>query len=471
MKNRNVLMWFRQDLRLKDNPALFEAIKAGSVIPVYILDDVNSDTHKMGSASRVWLHYALNDLNASLGGKLGIYLGDAMKVILELVKNNYVDEVYWNRCYEPWRIKRDIKIKKDLMDFGVDVYSFNGSLLWEPWDIAKKDGTPYKVFTPYYQRGCLGYIPPREPIKLPSDFESQKSKHGLKLESLGLKPKLAWGEVIANHWDMTEKGGHQKLNNFFKAGISDYKEGRNYPSRKAISRLSPYLHFGQLSPQSVWYFVKENQLDDNSKTFLSELGWREFSYYLLYHFPKLPFKNWNIKFDKFSWQSNDTLLNAWQRGLTGYPIVDAGMRELWQTGFMHNRVRMIVASFLIKNCLIDWREGERWFWDCLLDADLASNSASWQWVAGCGADAAPYFRIFNPVTQGKKFDCDGVYTKKYIPELRNLTNKYLFNPWEAPPHVLSEAKVRLGLDYPHPIVELKGSRERALAAYQEIKGQ
>lgn len=269
---------------------------------------------------------------------------------------------------------------------------------------------------------------------------------------------------------MSEKGARKRLDTFLEEGICDYKEGRNFPAKRHTSQLSPYLHFGLISPNEIWYSTKECMDDTNSDHFLSELGWREFSYSLLYHFPQLPKKNLQQKFDRFPWKKSKRMLRAWQKGQTGYPIVDAGMRELWQTGYMHNRVRMIVGSFLVKNLLLHWRDGERWFWDCLVDADLASNSASWQWVAGCGADAAPYFRIFNPITQGEKFDPEGEYTLKYIPELKNMPKKFLYKPWEAPELVLQEAGVTLGKDYPKPIVDCKQSRETALEAFSSLKG-
>ena len=271
------------------------------------------------------------------------------------------------------------------------------------------------------------------------------------------------------HWHIGEDHAQDRLQEFVDHGLKDYKEGRNFPAQQNVSRLSPHLHFGEISPNQAWYAAKQKGKGQNMDHFLSELGWREFSYSLLYHFPKLPRKNLQAKFDKFPWRNDKRLLRRWQQGQTGYPIVDAGMRELWQTGYMHNRVRMIVGSFLVKNLLLHWHHGERWFWDCLVDADLANNSASWQWIAGCGADAAPYFRIFNPVTQGQKFDAAGEYTRHFVPELKDLPDKFLFNPWQAPPGVLNEAGVTLGKTYPEPVVDLKLSRERALQAFASLK--
>ena len=469
MSGKKSLLWFRQDLRLDDNPALIAACEEGQVVPIYILDDSNAGVHAMGSASRVWLHHALHKLDEALNGCLNFFKGDPLQIIPKLISEQTIDGVYWNRCYEPWRVRRDTQLKKKLHQQGCLVNSFNGSLLWEPWEVFKKDGSPYRVFTPFYQRGCLALPPPRQPMSQPKDIETCEVFGSVNLTDLKLLPVIPWDKPLVNHWDISDEGGKLLLDKFLKTKLDNYKEGRNFPAKKTVSRLSPYLHFGQLSPNQVWFSAREKGVNDNTKVFCSELGWREFSYYLLYHFPDLPQKNWNSKFDAFDWQPNDKRLHAWQKGLTGYPLVDAGMRELWQTGFMHNRVRMVVASFLVKNCLIDWREGEKWFWNCLVDADLASNSASWQWVAGCGADATPYFRIFNPVTQGEKFDPTGEYTKYFVPELANLPQKYLFNPCQAPQEFLDKANVKLGQNYPRPLVDLRASRELALSAYNAIK--
>lgn len=461
VKEKVIIHWFRQDLRLADNPALYAAAKEGKVLPIYILDDENSTELKMGAASRVWLHHSLSSLNESLGGNLGLYKGDPEKILPELVKKHDADCVYWNRCYEPWRTTRDKRIKENM-----EVKSFNGSLLWEPWEVLKKDGTPYRVFTPFYRRGCLEAAPaPREPLPKPEKLDLVKGD----VQGLGLLPQIEWNTSIEENWGFGEAGALDRMYDFIDGGLSQYKEGRNFPAQKNVSRLSPSLHFGEISPNQVWYAADSRGDDSNIAHFKSELGWREFSYSLLYNFPNLPKKNLQSKFDNFPWQEDFELLNAWQKGQTGYPIIDAGMRELWQTGFMHNRVRMIVGSFLVKNLLLHWHHGEEWFWDCLVDADLAANSASWQWIAGCGADAAPYFRIFNPITQGHRFDEDGEYTKKYVPELKDMPNKFLYNPWEAPQEVLDKAGVVLGKNYPKPIVDVKKSREKALAAFSSLK--
>ena len=473
-KNKLSIFWFRQDLRLADNPGLSEAISKGIVLPIYIYDDINSNEYEMGSASKWWLHNSLEKLNDSLNNKLSVYKGDALKIIESLTKSYDVESISWNRCYEPWRIKRDKNIKSEIEKKGIEVNTFNGSLLWEPFNILKTDGTPYRVFSPYYRKGCLNAAPPRIPLESPEISSLFKDEYNeLTIEDLSLIPKVHWFDEMEKLWKPGEVGAQEKLYDFLDDGLFGYKEGRNFPSQKNVSQLSPHIHLGEISPNQVWYAAKQKEdetgIEKDLAHFLSELGWREFSYNLLYHFPTLPRENLQKKFDNFPWQENTDFSDKWKKGHTGYPIVDAGMRELWQTGYMHNRVRMIVGSFLVKNLLLHWHEGEKWFWDCLIDADLASNSASWQWVAGSGADAAPYFRIFNPISQGIKFDPEGEYTKKFLPELKDLPIKYLYSPWEAPADVLEQANIKLGENYPKPIVDLKESREKALDAFDKIR--
>lgn len=464
----NAIYWFRQDLRLSDNPAFYQAAKHKNILPVYILDDDNAGAYRMGGASRFWLHHALMSLNHALGGNLSFYRGNPLDVLGDIIARFDIRAVYWNRCYEPWRRARDAALKQSLTTNGLDVESSNGSLLWEPWEIKKNDGTPYKIFTPFYAKGCLQT--PRTPLPAPQNVTYLKDKKGsLHLAQFALLPDKDWDKKLEPHWDISEDGAHHHFQRFITEGLAHYKTGRNLPAKPYVSRLSPYLHFGQISPHQLWHAIKNGGDDEQSASFCRELGWREFSYHLLYYHPDLPTQNLQSKFDSFPWEEDEALLSAWQRGQTGVPMVDAGMRELWQTGYMHNRVRMIVGSFLVKNLRLHWRHGERWFWDTLLDADLANNSASWQWIAGCGADAAPYFRIFNAVKQGQKFDPDGDYVRRFIPEIASLPQTYLFSPWQAPDPILKQSGITLGAHYPNPIIDLAQSRKAALAAFQALK--
>ena len=466
-------MWFRQDLRLTDNPAFTEAVRSGRVLPIYILDDDNAGEQAIGAAGRVWLHHSLSKLNDSLSDGLRVYRGAADEILPKIISHHKIDQVHWNRCYEPWQTERDIRIKADLQAGGTKVISENGSLLWEPWDVLKADGTPYRVFTPFYRRGCLAAAPPRAPLPEPENWTvlNGDDSEALSLDELNLLPEIDWGEAMVSHWSIGSHAARERLQEFLDNGLDDYKQGRNFPAQSNVSRLSPHLHWGEISPHQIWHAVSAREQTSDVEHFQSELGWREFAHSLLYHFPDLPTVNLQRSFDAFPWRANPDRLRRWQTGMTGIPIVDAGMRELWATGYMHNRVRMIVGSFLVKNLGQHWREGAAWFWDCLVDADLANNAAGWQWIAGCGADAAPFFRIFNPVTQGQKFDPDGTYTRHYVPELTAMPDEFLFNPWQAPPLVLHAAGVSLGDTYPEPIVDLKQSREEALSAYRQIKSQ
>lgn len=443
------LLWFRQDLRLADNPALLAAMETGlPILPVYILDDENAGSWKMGGASRVWLHHSLNALNQSLNGRLLIVKDKADQIIPKLCAEHDVKSVFWNRCYEPWRMERDTKIKNQLSSQNIHTQSFCASLLWEPWTVAKDDGTPYKVFTPFYRKGCLPKGEPQAPLPAPKTLNLYD--HQAISDDLKLLPNLPWKDSIIAEWTIGEKGAQQRLHDFLETGLSSYKDGRDVPSQSSVSRLSPYLHFGEISPHQIWHAAKlhafAHGLEPHLDKFHAELGWREFSHYLLYHFHALPDQNWNSRFDAFPWADIDeTKLTAWKFGMTGYPMVDAGMRELYATGYMHNRVRMVVGSFLVKHLRYHWRYGEDWFWDTLFDADLANNAASWQWVAGTGADAAPYFRIFNPVTQAEKFDPKEIYIRKWIPEFGTSS-------------------------YPRPIIDHTEARNGALEAFASLKG-
>jgi deoxyribodipyrimidine photo-lyase len=471
MKNKLSIHWFRQDLRLEDNLSLCYAAEKGKVIPIFIWDTTVPMKYRLGAASKWWLHHSLIELKKSLNNRLYIFSGDPKNILEGLVRKYDVASISWNRLYEPWQVSQDKIIEQYFTDKNLEIKTFNSHLLWEPWQVLKKDGSPYKIFTPFYKRGCLyNYNTPRLPLEKPSNLQiAICEKEDITIESLNLLSKTGWDKKLEKIWSIGEIHAKNKFFAFKETGLSNYKEGRNYPAKHYVSGLSPHLHWGEISPNFIWHNLISKIRDENINCFLTELGWREFSYSLLYYFPELPDKNLQEKFDIFPWEKNQSYLSSWQKGMTGYPIIDAGMRQLWQTGYMHNRVRMIVGSFLVKNLLLHWHNGEKWFWDCLVDADLASNSASWQWVAGCGADAAPYFRIFNPIIQGEKFDDQGEYTRKYLPELKDLPNKYLFSPWEAPESVLKKAGIILGKDYPHPIVNLSESRSKALAAYKSIR--
>tara|TARA_A100001011_G_scaffold357491_1_gene402406 strand:- start:1070 stop:2488 length:1419 start_codon:yes stop_codon:yes gene_type:complete len=469
MKKKIGIHWFRYDLRINDNPSLNHLSRNyDNILGVFIYDEINANP-KIGSASKVWLYNSLEYLKKQLNGNLIVLKGNPKDCLDELIHFFDVQEISWNRCYEPWIIKRDKNLKIYLND-KIKVNSFNGSLLWEPWEILKNDKTPYKIFTPFYKRGCLTAAKPRVPKSENINFFNHNFRV-TNISDLGLIENKKWETKISSHWTVGESCSIEIMNSFFKNGVQNYSEGRNFPIKKNVSRLSPYLHWGQISPNALWYEVNnvKNLRHDDVEVFKSELGWREFAYYLLYHFPFMQKKNLKSNFDNFQWLEDPSNFKKWSRGFTGIPIVDAGMRELWQTGYMHNRPRMIVSSFLVKNLLIHWRRGEEWFWDCLFDADAASNSASWQWVAGTGTDSTPYFRIFNPVTQGQKFDPTGEYIRKYVPELKNLPIKFLFSPWECPHEILKNINFKLGKDYPHPIVDLKESRQRALSTYEQLR--
>jgi deoxyribodipyrimidine photo-lyase len=476
------LVWFRQDLRLADNPALRHAIDEHErVIPIYI-HDTGTGHGRPGAASDWWLHHSLEALDADLrerGSRVILRRGDPRQVLAGLVEETGARSVFWNRCYEPAAVRRDSAIKNALSEAGVDVSGHNASLLFEPWALKTADGGPYRVFSPFW-RACLKEGLDRslcaKPREVPGPARWPLSQ---KLQQLELLPELDWDAAFYGHWTPGEQGANERLRAFLQGGLTCYPKGRDHPGRACTSRLSPHLHFGEIGPRQavklVQDFVEDHARAPTVKAaeaFLREIGWREFAYHLLFHFPHTTERPLNERFADFPWRHDyGRDLNAWRQGRTGIPIVDAGMRELWSIGWMHNRVRMIVGSLLVKNLLIPWQEGERWFWDTLVDADLASNTLGWQWVAGCGADAAPFFRVFNPVLQGEKFDADGEYVRRWVPELRDLPDKFLHKPWDATQDVLSKAGVTLGETYPKPIVDLKASRERALEAFERVRSR
>ncbi|MBI1408028.1 MAG: deoxyribodipyrimidine photo-lyase [Caulobacter sp.] len=467
-------MWFRQDLRLADNPAL-SAAASGPVIPVYILDETPG-IRPPGGASLWWLDKSLRALAADLearGSRLILRRGEAARVLEALVEETGAGAVCWNRLYDGAVIERDKALKSRLTDAGISCRSFNAALLNEPWTIANGSGDPYRVYTPYWRTareriGAVSPDPAPEGLTAPKTWPDSDD-----LDSWGLHPTSPdWSDGFGD-WAPGEAGAREALEAFLDDAIKSYSDDRDRPDRDGTSRLSPHLHFGEIGPRQVWRAAQdaaargasERQVDK----FLSELGWREFHHHLLFYNPDLATKNFRPEWDAFEWRDDEAAFTAWTRGRTGYPIVDAGMRELWATGFMHNRVRMIAASFLIKDLMIDWRRGEAWFWDTLVDADLAQNAANWQWVAGSGADAAPYFRIFNPVTQGQKFDPDGEYIRRWVPELRNLPTKVIHLPHSDVSELLAAEDHPSGPRYPDPIVDHGKARDRALEAYSALR--
>ncbi len=483
-----VIVWFRQDLRLSDNPALHAAAATGRpVVPVYILDRDGAGPWAPGGASRWWLHHSLDSLARRLaahGLNLVLRRGPAGPVLERLVAETGARGVCWNRLYEPGAIRRDGAIRAALRAAGVAVESFNAALLFEPGTVLSGSGAPYRVFTPFW-RACLAAdppVPPRPEPALGAAAAVARPVRSEPLDSWGLLPAVPdWAGGLRAAWQPGEATAQRLLQAFLANGLHGYAAQRDRPDLSAVSRLSPHLHFGEIGPRQIWHAVHarsapggvpaDDPADDGPRKFLAEIGWREFCCNLLADFPDLPDKPLQPRFADFDWEDKPAALRAWQRGRTGYPFVDAGMRQLWQTGWMHNRVRMVTASFLVKHLLIPWQTGAAWFWDTLVDADLANNSANWQWVAGCGADAAPYFRIFNPVTQGRKFDPRGGYVRRFVPELAGLPDRWIHRPWDAPADALHAAGVRLGEDYPLPIVDHAGARRAALAAYQAVKAR
>lgn len=469
----NALVWFRNDLRLADQPALQAALDEGyAPICIHIHAPDEEGDWAPGAASNAWRHRSLAALDADLrkrGSRLRLFFGPTLQTLQTLLMACDAEAVFWNRRYEPAIEKRDAAIKKTLRAQGVRADSFNGSLLFEPWELRTKQGGPYQVFTPFWRTAQASWRP-QATQGAPKRIEDvDDGPDGVALDALKLAPPEQWDEDFWQVWAPGEAGAHEALQVFIEGALHGYGEQRDRPDRIGTSRLSPHLHFGEIAPWRVAAALEEARTASVAADIgvhLRELGWREFAHHLLHHFPATPDRNLNPRFENFKWaRRNPRQLEAWQSGATGVPIVDAGMRELWRTGWMHNRVRMVAASYLCKHLRQHWREGARWFWDTLVDADLANNTLGWQWVAGTGADASPYFRVFNPVTQAEKFDPDGAYIAKWLPELAQLPVPLRFAPWIKP-----ELAAKYAPGYPpRPIVDLAKGRDDALAAYRDIR--
>ena len=476
--NGPAIVWFRQDLRLADNPALCAAVaRGGGLVPLYLLEDETPGRWSWGGASRWWLHHSLESLSSRLsdaGSALILRRGKAETVLPQLVREMGAGAIFWNRRYDPQGLEADRVLKAALREDGLTVESFNASLLHEPWTLRTGKGEPYKVFTPFW-KALAAAGDPDLPLPAPERLPDNPLPPSDALESWGLLPSVPdWAGGLRETWRVGESAAWERLEDFLDGALGSYAEDRDWPGKAGTSRLSPHLHWGEIGPRQIWHRSLErlrmsgHKTESDTWSFLRELAWRDFSHHLLTHWPDLPEKPWRPAFKAFPWADDAEGFRAWSQGLTGFPLVDAGMRELWHSGWMHNRVRMIAASFLVKDLLVPWQQGQAWFWDTLVDADLANNAASWQWVAGSGADAAPYFRIFNPVRQSERFDPEGHYLRRWLPELSALPDRYIHSPWEAPRSVLSEAGIRLGEDYPEPLLDHALARERALAAYKGI---
>jgi deoxyribodipyrimidine photo-lyase len=471
------IVWFRQDLRLRDHaPLRAAASEDGAVLPLFVWAPEEEGDWPPGGAARWWLHRSLGSLAAALetrGSRLILRAGPSLETIREIGGITGARSLHYQRRVEPAAQQRDREVEAALRARGWSVQAHEGGTLYPVSRLRSMQGGPYKVFTPFW-KAIQAQHEPADPQSAPRRLAAPaRWSRSLDLDDLGLQPFPDWAGGLAAAWEPGEAGAAKALKRFLERGLAGYSEGRDRPDLDGVSRLSPYLHHGELSPRQVWHALRQcaeeqPELAVAAEAFLRQLAWREFARQLLAHFPDTPLQNLNARFDAFPWRRDTTALRAWQRGRTGYPVVDAGMRELWATGFMHNRVRMIAASLLVKHLLLPWQQGARWFWDTLVDADLANNTLGWQWVAGSGADAAPYFRIFNPVLQGRRFDPDGLYVRRWVPELAKLPAAHIHAPWEAPAAVLSAAGITLGRTYPRPVVGLAEGRDRALAAYQSL---
>jgi deoxyribodipyrimidine photo-lyase len=472
---KTTIVWFGNDLRVGDNPALSAAAQRGAVVPLFIFAPEEQGDRAPGGARRWWLHYSLQSLDRSLrdlGAPLILRRASAsLPVLEEILTQTGADAVYWNRRYEPHLQTRDQQIAQRLKARGIEVRLFDSYLLHDPDQLRTDLGQPYTVFTPFWRRFLTEVVVP-EPLPAPERLiPAPRMPASEPIESLELLPKIDWAAGLRETWQPGEASAHRRLEWFLRYRVADYHTLRDRPDLDATSRLSPHLHHGEISPRQIWHATMRTRTTEAQagiESFLREVGWREFAYHILYHHPHTQTRPLKAVYETFPWhEEHSPAYKAWTRGRTGIPLVDAGMRQLWRIGWMHNRVRMIVASWLTKNLLHHWRLGEIWFWDTLVDADPASNVLGWQWTAGCGADAAPYYRIFNPVLQGRKFDPEGVYVRQWVPELASLPTEYLHAPWEAPPEVLKRAGVVLGVTYPMPQEDLAKSHARARALFEQ----
>lgn len=473
---RASIVWLRHDLRLADNSALVAAVERDCpVVCVFIWAPEEEGDWPPGAASRWWLHHSLASLDAELrerGSRLIVRRGPSLQALTSIAAETNADTVYWNRRYEPAVIRRDAQVLRSLKAAGIGVEHSNSALLFEPHDVQTGQGKPYQVFTPFW-KACLAKPAPAEPLPAPAKIPGPATwPESLTIDELQLLPRIPWDRGFYDVWRPGEPAALEELSAFVAERIGEYSRARDVPAEPGTSRLSPRLHFGEVGPRQVWWEIRNSKSETRNgppvaggAAFLREIGWREFAYHILHHFPQTTRAPLRDRFERFPWRNDVAALKAWQQGRTGYPIVDAGMRELWQTGWMHNRVRMIVGSFLTKDLLVSWTEGARWFWDTLVDADLANNTLGWQWIAGCGADAAPYFRIFNPVSQGEKFDASGRYVRRWVSEICGLPDSLVHEPWSADADELARAEVTLGDNYPAPIVDHAEARKRALEAY------
>ena len=468
---KRCLVWFRRDLRLQDNPALEAAVRSGAeILPVYIHGESQSAQLSEGGASQWWLHHALSDLDEQLQGLgAGLHLVKTEEVVdkvCALVREFKIETVFWNRRYQPMAIELDKEVKKHLLTEGVEVKSFNGSVLNEPHTISNQSGKPYQVFTPYWK--CCQKIEVSAVGQVDFSVVKWIKAKGSTVKQLQLLPEIPWDKDFYKNSKPTRNEALHRLKGFTKQSVNEYNDERDMMAHDGTSKMAPYLHFGQIGVREIYHHLK-NAGEKVMNGYVRQLYWRDFAHHLIYHFPHSVKRSLRPEYQQFPWSYSEKMLEAWKKGQTGYPIIDAAMRQLWQTGWMHNRARMVVGSFLVKHLLQDWRSGADWFWDTLVDADLPNNTMGWQWVAGSGADAAPYFRVFNPLLQAEKFDRQGDYVRKYVPELASIPGKAIHAPWELSEMELLSYGVQLGKTYPERMIDLHEGRDRALDAYKKFK--